>query len=341
MRQELRINHVYVPATATYAQVLSLYSDRVIDKKLHIFQKSISEVKYPIHPAKVLQQSELETDGVMKLLQSFPVKKLSQYIQDPLLNLTQVKSIIHILAALVRISPTKVGDATLPPALSAVMPTLLVEIANESRVHSGLRLVKRAVCNSMNPNGPDVMDATMKVCELRETGVMVLVLDYKVKASMRNVVYNTQVANSSKDLIACGCSCKCGAENEQRILDVHPLSLLYELVLLLFEGLAQHVLVELRQRLQSDEPLLLDSTEGVFYDDLRAICSVAGSTSVTNPKATVGDLLHGYTVGTDQSKRIKGRANAKDLGLIRQKKYRQPVKIKLVYFTSFIFITLF
>ena len=130
---------------------------------------------------------------------------------------------------------------------------------------------------------------------------------------MRANIYNTQVAFSADDLIACQCSCRCGAEKQERILCVHPLALVMDLFLLLFEGLAQNILLELRDRIQNDWPSLLDDKSGSFFNDIKVLSGVAGLTG-TFDASSIADLLTEVTVGTALAKRVRGRPNPKDLG---------------------------
>ena len=71
---------------------------------------------------------------------------------------------------------------------------------------------------------------------------------------MQKNICSTRVAFSVDDLVACQCSCRCGAEKDECILCVHSLALMMDLMLLLFDGLAQNILLELRDRIQNDWP---------------------------------------------------------------------------------------
>jgi hypothetical protein len=81
---------------------------------------------------------------------------------------------------------------------------------------------------------------------------------------MRKCICCTKAAFTAEDFIACQCACRCGAEKDERVLCVHPLALLLDLGLVLFEGLAQHILLDLRDRLQDDWPAVLDSSSVNF-----------------------------------------------------------------------------
>ena len=57
--------------------------------------------------------------------------------------------------------------------------------------------------------------------------------------------YVVQTAVTEKVLMCAACDCKIGGEKSERIVCVHTLPLLYQLSLLLADGLAQHTLIEL------------------------------------------------------------------------------------------------
>ena len=91
---------------------------------------------------------------------------------------------------------------------------------------------------------------------------------------MKAVLYDTEVCFNNDSLIACSCTCKAGCRTisshrlgTQRNFCTHSASILMGLSLLLFDGLAEHILVELRERLSYDEELgsVLDSNN--FFCD--------------------------------------------------------------------------
>ena len=95
----------------------------------------------------------------------------------------------------------------------------------------------------MDPTGPSMMDGYIIIYNHADSECTVLILSNKVKDSMKICLYDSQIVVNQSDLIACQCSCKCGSETNERILDVYPLSLLMDLVLLLYVDLAQNILI--------------------------------------------------------------------------------------------------
>jgi len=286
MRSALKQHHVSCPAAASYAEVLDLYSQWVVESKYDIFDDAIKKVKYPLLPTRVLEPSELQLGGPISFIKKLKVAELGFHMQDQTLAMERIQSVVSLLSSLVDFRKEETAMMGLPSAIQGVMPSLIVNFANGARVHSGLRLMKRAVRHAIDPVTPDIMDATLKLCEYK--GEMVFVLIHKVKASMRKSVYNTEVAFTKSDLLACGCSCRCGSEKEECVLDVHPLALVYELVLLLFEGLAQNILVELCSRLRSEDPAVMCATSGPFRSDLIKLMTAAGKQVARVTPAVLG-----------------------------------------------------
>jgi hypothetical protein len=316
MRNELREAHVNVPAVASYAQIFELHETWIENQRFSFFNQQISDTVYPLLDDSALGQYSLEVDGPIKELKRLKVSELGELMQDDDLPAATVSSILDLLAALVTIDAG--NNEKKLPAVYKVMPDLLVKFANGSRAHEGLRLLKRSVRHAIDPVTPDIMAGTLMVCEFR--GQIGIGLFHKVQASMRGIVCDTAVVFTKEDLVACRCSCRCGSSDGERIVDVHPLALIYQLVLLLFDGLAENLLVELRSRLQSEEENEWNK------QSVLALMSAAGKGTI-GPNFSVEEILQCFTVGTDLTKRSPGRPNAKDLGLLRKVFYQQPVTV--------------
>ena len=70
--------------------------------------------------------------------------------------------------------------------------------------------------------------------------------------------YSSSVAVTRNSLVATSCTCKAGSHGLERGVCVHNLPLILQLVLLLVDGLANHILVELCQRWTSHLESKLD-----------------------------------------------------------------------------------
>ena len=62
-----------------------------------------------------------------------------------------------------------------------------------------------------------------------------------------NTMYASTVALTKDDLVATSCTCKAGSHGLEQGVCVHSLPLILQLILLLVDGLANHILVELCQ----------------------------------------------------------------------------------------------
>ena len=76
-----------------------------------------------------------------------------------------------------------------------------------------------------------------------------LILQNEVAASMKgDTLYGSQVAVTRDSIAATSCTCKAGSHGLERGVCVHNLPLILQLVLLLVDGLANHILVEICHR---------------------------------------------------------------------------------------------
>ena len=78
-----------------------------------------------------------------------------------------------------------------------------------------------------------------------EDGSIGMVIDAKVPASMRSAIYDTTIAQTANDILAVECNCKRGSKGDDRVVCVHSCSVLYKLMELLLEDLAEHILLKL------------------------------------------------------------------------------------------------
>ena len=80
-------------------------------------------------------------------------------------------------------------------------------------------------------------------------GQLGLILKNEVAASMKgDTFYDSNVAVTNDSLCAASCTCKAGSHGLNRGVYVHNLPLILQFVLLLIDGLGNHILVELCQR---------------------------------------------------------------------------------------------
>ena len=73
-----------------------------------------------------------------------------------------------------------------------------------------------------------------------------------VPASMKDDIYDVEVAVTSDELIACSCTCQAGSQGSNRAVCVHILPVLLSFTIAIINALGQNILIELCHR-WSDE----------------------------------------------------------------------------------------
>ena len=130
------------------------------------------------------------------------------------------------------------------------MPKMIINIAENSRVDSGYRLLERCVQHGHDPKMHSIFYSTAKLIEVTN-GSLCLVLEAKVPASMRDKVYNAKMALTAEDVLSVECDCKAGSKHEDGVVCVHSPVLPYKVTELLLEDMAEHLLLELASCLVS------------------------------------------------------------------------------------------
>jgi hypothetical protein len=189
-----------------------------------------------------------------------------------------------------------------------VIPHIMRLFAEGSRIQTGYRLLKRAIRHAMDPKAHDIRASKWFV--IQEDGELGLVIQHKVKASMKSTIYNTHVAFTGNKLIACSCDCKAGSFWIERVLCVHVLPILFQVCQLMHMALSEHILIELsnfftdtRNMIDLDKQNLLEiirtlvrSDSGIQPDDITTIESLLGDYSVgtqrTKSRMLRGPLSH-------------------------------------------------
>ena len=132
-------------------------------------------------------------------------------------------------------------------------------------------------------------------------------MDNEVAASMKgNAYYASTVAVTKNSLCATKCTCKAGSHGLQRGVCVHNLPLIFRLILLLVDGLSNHILVELCQRWNSHLESKIDGL-GKLEMVKRAVLLLMKSNGSENTSSlfhlSVNEILKNrFNVGTEKAK---------------------------------------
>ena len=328
MREALRCTGVFVPVKSTYIDVVELFES--LDE-FSLIASSLDTVIFPLEPPSIFYSS---ADVITDRTETIFMKDISSLIVDDNISATTKSDFISIVASLVDMTQLSQDDKKIGDSWRSVMAKNVLQFANDSRVHEGERLCKRAVRHAMDPASPTMFESTVSIGIYKQKSV--IILNNKVKASMRSCLYDVSTCFNSKSFVASSCSCKAGCRikslhvlGNERTICTHGMTHLVSLSLCLFNGLAEHLLVELRARLHSDS----DLEAKLNRDDIRLLMLATGNKRSSLLLDTEGGSIHhcleDFSVRTDLSKsctRFTARASAKEYGLIRNYVYNNPLR---------------
>jgi hypothetical protein len=289
-----------IALTDRLEDVVDMY-DTVVNKNGGIFGLDIvNSVTIPEQTSKFI--TALETKCNIDLMQG------GLFIGTPGLSISDIVGVLQIICELVNIDTSNnTNTQDIIERTYSVIPTFIINIAKRSRFDSGgYRLLKQCIRNAMDSFAIDVRQAMVSVVNVNSD--VGLLMKHKVRASMKNEVYDVTVAFTKGTIIACRCTCKCGSQDTERILCIlHVvLPVLYQVTLFIFYGLGEHVLVELATYISSLNGNDL-SEENI--DDLQLLIPqlvfASSKVSVTNYGDDFGytlirSMLNNFAVGTDK-----------------------------------------
>lgn len=147
---------------------------------------------------------------------------------------------------------------------------------------------------------------------------------------MKKAEYNTSIKWSKNGLMYCKCSCECGGEGDEKIICVHVLSVIMKLSHLLFDGLVEHLLVELTLRWGQTLPDFGSEEEQqhVFTNIHKLMCSVSTENidkKESNVKVkTISELLRSFMVGTEKTRIPPQPPHNHQFTMLRSYDYKNP-----------------
>ena len=211
------------------------------------------EVPFPLFPSDALiLDKETNKFEFGKLVQEIEMINGGQFINSPVITDNILTGLLKLFATIVRFDNDETTidkKRALNSVLSDVIPSQLVNFASNARVGSGYRLLKRCLRHALDPKAPPLHETKATIFISDDGGVdekeIGLILTNKVSASMKDAAYCSTVAFTCDKIQCAKCECQAGASTKERVLCVHNLPLIYQLVMLLDDGLAEHILIEL------------------------------------------------------------------------------------------------
>jgi hypothetical protein len=100
--------------------------------------------------------------------------------------------------------------------------------------------------HALDTKTPSILHAHGSIVD--HNGDIGMVIHDQISPSFKEGLYEVMAAFMAEDLLANKCDCKVGADTDscgsERHICIHCLPVLYKLIILLFNGLAKHSLVE-------------------------------------------------------------------------------------------------
>jgi predicted DNA-binding protein YlxM (UPF0122 family) len=294
-----RIEKIQALATVGVALVVDddindiddIYETLITNKQAVYGENITQQIKYPTYPSTYL------TSGTKKI-SPFDVANGGRFFQDNNITIQQKIQLTMLLTELVTL-PTKVNNNE--SNTYQIIPNIIKKFAEGSRVGSGFRLCKRAVRHAMDPRSIDIRKCTGFVIDVEEEQQIGLVLEHKVKASMKTTIYNTKIALTKTTLLACSCTCKAGSSGKEQVVCVHILPVLFQLGQLMWRGMSEHMLVEISNIISNANATTNYLADQQFCNSLRIL--IRSDTGIDyDMNNNINDLVKIHALSTEQNK---------------------------------------
>ena len=304
------------------AEIMDLYDLIVVKDTTDFYSANIcSKVKFPLRPATSLD------DGTIKSLLRFDFQDGGRMIRSEVLTAAQRVQVTELLARML------VFDDEPPENLKLyanVLPKMVIEFAGGSRADDGYRLMQRCIRHAMDSKTEQIIKARGEVVE--HNGEIGMRIQHQMQPSFKEGSYSADVVFTKSAIVACSCTCKAGADCKKcdKHVDVHILPVLFLLVLGLYDGLAEHFLVELAEAWnQLDDDIESADVMMESIDTLKRAIR-GGNSGRYEPRshnATVSKLLEDSLVGTERQKKSPAPPHPRSLcPLAAVRKFKSCIK---------------
>jgi hypothetical protein len=218
--------------------------------------------------------------------------------------LNHIIQILKIIVSLVSITKKQTnGTTSYQDRTYCLIPDMLVKIAHAARVHEGFCLLLRTLQHSLDPQTESILAALGHIAIYDNK--LSFVVHHRVKALMRSEVYDVSVGFDDERIICCGCKCKAGGENKEKIICVHVLPVIYQISLLCYDGLADNIVVEIAHHWRRLAPQIENNeTRTIIKKYLLVILSACQQNIPEDDNVTIEELLETFSVGTEKRRQI-------------------------------------
>jgi hypothetical protein len=236
MRKELVADNFDGAQELSIDEVEDVHEIMMHLKQYH--KRADESVLYPLYCTSEME----ETTERWQNLAEVDFKGGGSFLAEPDLDQKDIPGIMNVFAELVRFEEGKKTDWQRDHRIYETLPSIFIKFADKSRFDSGFRLLMRCVRHAFDTKTTRLDNKTAML--IKHGDEIGLHIETAIPASMRQNVYKTGIVATANDLLCCKCTCECGSQKEQRIVCVHILAVLYLLTLLLFEALAESMLLE-------------------------------------------------------------------------------------------------
>lgn len=258
-----------------------------------------SSIKFPLQQAAYLTQA-------MNKVSDFSFSDGGNIIFRDEHNIETIVSLLDLMESLL-VSTEQDKDTY----ASDVLPTIISKFAEGSRDHgTGHRLKQRCLRHGMDTRTPELAYASGSV--ITYNGKTGLYIKHRIQASMKQDVYECEVAFTKEAIIANTCTCMCGCLAQDKVLCVHILPIIYQVHMLLCDGLALHILYEMSAFNKNTNVFKEYINRSIFEDSSSSnvdLASIVRQLEMACLKYTpnedclsMDNLLLKYDVGTEKVK---------------------------------------
>jgi hypothetical protein len=180
----------------------------------------------------------------------------------------------------------------------------------------GDRLLGRCVRHATCSHSDKVKEKTCHVIKFDNQPC--LLVHQRMRASMKQNVYNTSICFNENTIIACLCDCKSGCEGNGRIVCVHTLPIMYQITLLLSDELAHDILVEYSNQWRTlhDTDFIKENKDEIKRTVL-LLMSACQHYDKNDDKLKLDVLLDNFLVGTSKGQHQRLPADYSQLRSLR------------------------
>ena len=286
-------------------------------------ERLVGGVKYPLYPT-----SEIEKQSKWSMIHRIHFKDGGTFISNLELK-EHVPAMLNFFSSFVRYERKKQTSWVKDPSVYDALPATIINIAQHSRIDSGYRLLARCVRHGHDPKMQSLFCNCADIIKLHD-GSIGMVIKMKVPASMKAQVYETTIAITASDLLATECSCRSGSKVDDHVVCVHNLPVAYKVTELLYDGLAEHILLELTSCIASLSEKWTNEVASSVKESVQILMEAAGAVQrgedMTN--MPLDKVLEGFLTGTEKAKAWGQRklSNSPAQGPIEMLSFESPTK---------------